>query len=88
MRCNLSDSVLAGFLSEMGAAYVAPSDKINPEDEQHDLGDIRVDWQVQKDPTHIKQFNVSWKNLRDGDAQTKVVDAGVTSCTLPATSRK
>ncbi|ELT90741.1 hypothetical protein CAPTEDRAFT_219540 [Capitella teleta] len=77
-----------GFLKEKSVVYVEPKVKLNREDEEKDIGDIAVKWQIQGTHDQIKQFNVSWKNLKDKDVQTKVLDAGVTKCTLPVTSRK
>lgn len=81
-------NVSLGFLKEKSVVYVEPKVKLNREDEEKDIGDIAVKWQIQGTHDQIKQFNVSWKNLKDKDVQTKVLDAGVTKCTLPVTSRK
>jgi hypothetical protein len=80
--------VSTGFLREKSATYVEPAAKLKREDEEKDLGDILVKWQVHSTHDKIQQFNISWKNLSDKDVQTKVLDAGATSCTLPATARK
>jgi len=80
--------LLSGIICESSIKYVMPADRVGSESSRKDVGDIHVQWTMKGDYSHVRQFDVTWRNLATGAILTKSFDPETNKCLIPVNQRR